>query len=60
VDPDGTLQWSPTPTDRAARYDVTLVASDGQGGTVSVQFPLEITASQGLQPAGQTQAVGRP
>lgn len=44
LSPEGVLRWKPSPTDKAGEYEVTVVASDGQGGNVTVKFPIRVTA----------------
>lgn len=45
IGPDGVLHWKPDPSDKAGDYDVKVVASDGQGASVSVRFPIHMTAA---------------
>ncbi len=43
IDPDGTIRWSPDSGDKPGLYKVKMVASDGQGGSVTVTFPVQVT-----------------
>jgi len=46
LDPDGTLHWRPTSQDPGGKYDVTIIADDGHGGTLTIRFPIQVTAGR--------------
>jgi len=51
---NGTLRWKPGQSDKAGNYEVTLTAEDGLGGSVTVRFPVQVTAAI---PPGETDHV---
>ncbi len=42
IDPDGTIRWTPSASDKPGLYKVTMVASDDQGASVTVVFPAKV------------------